>query len=221
MDAAILKQSGVKAKLRPPIRRGQIYQDYSAGERVFLIADGEFDQSLAVTAGEILDILRAGGLVFGSSSMGALRAAEMNSFGMVGVGKIFELIQSASTFHDDWLGHLFDGVSLETITLPFVEIIFLVLQHIKVSPIEWGERLLRAHPFSYDALTEERCIRLVKEMSFSISVQKSISKKIRMLFSGQRASQKKKDALAMLYLAQSHLGAVQKYNHWLAKRVNY
>ena len=39
--------------------------------------------------------------VFGASSMGALRAAELHEFGMVGVGQIFEMFRDGVLEDDD------------------------------------------------------------------------------------------------------------------------
>ncbi|WP_193207854.1 TfuA-like protein [Microbispora sitophila] len=53
------------------------------------IVDGYFHQRAAVRHKEILALLSAGVAVHGAASMGALRAAELASFGMVGHGRIF------------------------------------------------------------------------------------------------------------------------------------
>ncbi len=218
MDAKTLKKTNVKAKLLPPIRRTQIYRDFKAGERVFLIADGEFDQTLAVSAGEILDVLRAGGIVFGSSSIGALRAAEMEAFGMFGIGEIFDLVRNTPVFRDDWLGHMFDPDTLELLTLPFIEVIFLAKPYLKGSLAEWGERVIREHPFAYDALTKQRCLKLIDWMNLRPQDKETLSSQIQDLFTGKRMSQKKKDALAMIKMAKEHLISVQKFNRHLQKR---
>lgn len=53
------------------------------------IIDGYFENKTAIWHKEILLALSQGIQVYGASSMGALRAAELYSYGMVGVGKIF------------------------------------------------------------------------------------------------------------------------------------
>ena len=88
--------------LLPPICQGDLL---SAWERyhpeVCVIIDGEFGQSLSVWHKEILYVLNQGVHVVGASSMGALRAAEMERFGMVGVGKIFEHFSGGFLTADD------------------------------------------------------------------------------------------------------------------------
>jgi hypothetical protein len=84
--------------LLPPVTQG----DFSTVvERMHphavLIVDGEFAQSLSVWHKEILAALVAGIRVVGASSMGALRAAELDRFGMEGVGAIY------AHYRDGWL----------------------------------------------------------------------------------------------------------------------
>jgi hypothetical protein len=79
------------AQILPPVRHGDLLRlDPGAGDRV-LIIDGLFLQSAAVRHREILYLLQRGVTVAGSSSMGALRAAELWQFGMRGFGEIFRL----------------------------------------------------------------------------------------------------------------------------------
>src|SRR6185503_6037302 len=65
------------------------------------LIDGMFLQSLSVWHKEILFALDQGILIYGSSSMGALRAAETSSFGMVGIGEIYRMYASGELIDDD------------------------------------------------------------------------------------------------------------------------
>ncbi|HET7463665.1 MAG TPA: TfuA-like protein [Longimicrobium sp.] len=65
------------------------------------LVDGEFGQSLSVWHKEILYALERGIPVYGASSMGALRAAETEVFGTVGVGEVFRLYASGEVSGDD------------------------------------------------------------------------------------------------------------------------
>jgi hypothetical protein len=79
------------ARLYPPVKHGDLTKlDCHAGD-VVVIVDGYFHQVGAVRHKEILDLLARGVRVVGSSSMGALRAAELHPFGMVGCGTVFEM----------------------------------------------------------------------------------------------------------------------------------
>ncbi|HEX6508075.1 MAG TPA: TfuA-related McrA-glycine thioamidation protein [Chloroflexota bacterium] len=65
------------------------------------LIDGAFRESLSVWHKEILYALEQGVRVYGASSMGALRAAETNVFGMVGVGEIYQQYASGELTDDD------------------------------------------------------------------------------------------------------------------------
>ena len=69
--------------------------------RAIAIVDGVFARTAAIWHKEILLALDDGISVFGASSMGALRAAELVPFGMVGIGRIFEAYRDGLYTDDD------------------------------------------------------------------------------------------------------------------------
>jgi len=89
------------ADFRPPVRHGDVWRALEEGPRAIGIIDGVFEQVPAVWHKEILAALDAGVHVFGASSMGALRAAELHPFGMRGVGRIFEAFRDGAWVDDD------------------------------------------------------------------------------------------------------------------------
>lgn len=82
------------ADYRPPAAQGDVYRAVQGGARVIGIVDGFFERVPAVWHKEILWALTQGVHVFGAASMGALRAAELEAYGMTGVGQVF------AAFHD-------------------------------------------------------------------------------------------------------------------------
>ncbi|MFC4064319.1 TfuA-like protein [Actinoplanes subglobosus] len=79
------------ARILPPVGHGDLLRlDPRPGDRV-LIVDGFFMHRPPVRHREILFLLDRGVTVAGSSSMGALRAAELWQYGMRGVGDVFGL----------------------------------------------------------------------------------------------------------------------------------
>jgi hypothetical protein len=75
----------------PPAKHGDVYRAVSLlRPRAIGIVDGYFQWAPSVWHKEILWAIHQGVHVFGAASMGALRAAELWSFGMRGVGLIFE-----------------------------------------------------------------------------------------------------------------------------------
>jgi hypothetical protein len=65
------------------------------------LIDGEFGQALSVWHKEILFALQEGVRIYGASSMGALRAAEADVFGMIGVGRIYRMFRDGELTDDD------------------------------------------------------------------------------------------------------------------------
>jgi hypothetical protein len=84
----------------PPVAQGDVYRAARRGARVIGIVDGYFSGAPSVWHKEILWAMSQGVVVFGSASMGALRAAELHAFGMRGVGRIFEAFRDGA-FEDD------------------------------------------------------------------------------------------------------------------------
>jgi hypothetical protein len=68
---------------------------------VIALIDGVFHQRLSVWHKEILHAIGSGVLVYGASSMGALRAAETGSYGMRGVGRIYRMYADGVLADDD------------------------------------------------------------------------------------------------------------------------
>lgn len=85
----------------PPVSQGDVYRAALKRPRVIGIIDGYFERVPAVWHKEILWALTQGIHVFGSASMGALRAAELAPFGMEGVAEIFESYRSGELEDDD------------------------------------------------------------------------------------------------------------------------
>ncbi len=73
----------------PPAAEGDIYRATRESPRAIALIDGYFEAQPAVWHKEILWAMSRGVHVFGAASMGALRASELWSFGMQGVGVIY------------------------------------------------------------------------------------------------------------------------------------
>lgn len=95
-DAAdLVRDSAVE--VFPPVSAGDLPRlSLTAGDVVGIV-DGYFHQVGTVRHKEILALLSQGVRVLGAASMGALRAAELDSFGMEGIGRIY------ADYSDGWL----------------------------------------------------------------------------------------------------------------------
>ncbi|MFT4978489.1 MAG: hypothetical protein ACI8S6_004399 [Myxococcota bacterium] len=87
--------------VRPPVAQGDVTRAVLDGATVIGMIDGFFDRVPAVWHKEILWAMSRGVHVYGAASMGALRAAELHTFGMVGVGAVFEAFRDGVLTGDD------------------------------------------------------------------------------------------------------------------------
>ena len=110
------------ADYRPPIRRGDLKKAVRDGAKIIGIIDGTFFNDSPVGHKEILAVLKKGITVVGGSSMGALRASELDVFGMVGVGRIYECYRSARIEADDEVAVTYSPVTGEQLSEPLVNV---------------------------------------------------------------------------------------------------
>lgn len=101
IDAAAVRQLLPRALCRAPAARGDVYLACKLRPVAIALIDGYFEHRLSVWHKEILWALSAGVRVYGAASMGALRAAELDAYGMQGVGKIYEAFASGELEDDD------------------------------------------------------------------------------------------------------------------------
>jgi hypothetical protein len=87
--------------VRPPAECGDVTRAVRDGATAIGLIDGRFETTASVWHKELLWALSIGVRVFGSSSMGALRAAETWQFGMRGIGLIYRLYRSGALRDDD------------------------------------------------------------------------------------------------------------------------
>jgi hypothetical protein len=88
-------------ELRPPARCGDLLRTLDEAPKAVLLVDGVFETSPTVWHKEILLLLEAGIAVYGAASLGALRAAELDRFGMIGVGAIYDAYRTGEIDRDD------------------------------------------------------------------------------------------------------------------------
>jgi hypothetical protein len=114
----------LQADFRPPAKRGDIYRAAREGARVICLIDGVFFQDCSVAHKEVLYALEAGARVVGASSMGALRASELDVYGMEGIGSIYQAYKSGRLVSDDEVALVFDPFTWEPRSEPLVNIRF-------------------------------------------------------------------------------------------------
>ncbi|KQQ38785.1 antibiotic resistance protein [Rhizobium sp. Leaf306] len=116
--------SGHPIEIRPPAVQGDMLRAVRDGATVIGLIDGGFEYTAPVWHKEILYALSRRVAVVGAASMGALRAAECQAFGMVGVGGIFNDYASGELVDDAEVALLHGPMEygFRPITLPMVNI---------------------------------------------------------------------------------------------------
>jgi hypothetical protein len=92
---------GLDIDWRPPIRQGELYRAALDRPAVIGVIDGYFEVTPTVWHKEILWAMAHGIHVYGAASIGALRAVELNTFGMKGIGRIYEDFRDGVLEDDD------------------------------------------------------------------------------------------------------------------------
>lgn len=115
---------GRAALVLPPAAQGDLYRAWRRRPDAIVLIDGYFGDVAAVWHKEILWALREGTPVLGGASIGALRAVELEAFGMVGVGEIFEAFRDGRLVADDEvaLAHGDAGCRYRALSEPLVNI---------------------------------------------------------------------------------------------------
>jgi len=110
------------ADYRAPVRRHDFRRLLSSPPEIIGLIDGVFFDNAAVGHREIIEALKSGIIVVGGASMGALRAYELESYGMIGVGKVFGMYRNGIIESDDEVAVTFDAGSNEALSIPLVNI---------------------------------------------------------------------------------------------------
>src|SRR5919112_5113973 len=160
------------ADYRMPAKKGDILQLISTSVDIVGIIDGYFLQDYPPTPIEVYNLLRKKDLlVMGSSSLGALRAVELKKFGMIGIGKIFNLFFKGVLDADDEVAVTFTGYS-EYKTDALIDIRYNLFLALKNKII--------------DEKTKKNILRISKKTYFPYRTYKDIVGESKMTFPDQK-----------------------------------
>ena len=112
----------LKAEYRSPIKRGDMIKAINDFPEIIGIIDGVFHQSPAVGHKEIIQAIDNGITVVGGGSMGALRASELDSLGMKGIGYVYENYANGNIESDDDVAVVFNPETCEQLSEALVNI---------------------------------------------------------------------------------------------------
>lgn len=85
----------------PPVKAGDVVHVCRLTPVYILIIDGAFEACASVWHKEILYALSLNIPVLGAASMGALRAAELYGYGMIGIGLVYDYYKNGILIDDD------------------------------------------------------------------------------------------------------------------------
>lgn len=106
-----------------PAEQGDIFMTILEGFKNILIIDGYFYSKFPCTTFEVMLALEKGINVFGSSSIGALRAVELDNYGMIGMGYVYEYLKKQSIKPYHIVAQTYDEYD-EPLSIPLVNIIY-------------------------------------------------------------------------------------------------
>ncbi|MER5362405.1 TfuA-like protein [Streptomyces sp. NPDC002785] len=153
--------------LHAPVRHGDLFSQALAAGDVAVIVDGVYHHSLALRHKEILDALERRITILGAASIGALRAAELDELGMIGVGRVYDWYRDGVFDGDDAVSVAHSETSSPVgINIPLVNLHAAVLAAADAGVLtrEAGRRLLaRLEREYYPLRTVGRILALANE----------------------------------------------------------
>ena len=185
------------ADYRPPAGRGDIAVAADEGFRIIGLIDGVFYQRAAVAPREILYAIKAGATVVGGSSMGALRAAELDTCGMVGVGQIYNWYKEKVVTSDDEVALAFHPQTYCPLSEPMVNIRATLGLLFKEKMISRKELSLVMEATKKTHFQLRNHVRIIQE-SIIEGLEKERAFVIMELMNAKRVDQKRLDAIEVL-----------------------
>jgi hypothetical protein len=187
--------------VRDPAASGDVARAVLEGANIIGIVDGYFESVASIWHKEILFALAQGVTVMGAASMGALRAAECATFGMIGVGAVFAAYASGVLVDDDAVGQIHGPAELGYVPLsePLVNVAATV-------DLLAGERLISAE--EHGAILAAAKTMFFKARTFpailaNTSLDGARAEEIRQLCARHRCDVKRADALSLLNLIEA------------------
>ena len=193
---------------RPPIRQGELYRAALERPAIIGIVDGYFEVVPTVWHKEILWAMAQGIHVYGSASIGALRAAELHTFGMVGIGRIFEAFRDGLLEDDDEVAVLHgpEELGYPALTEAMVNI-RATLDAAVAQDILDLPRAARLAEIAKDMFFKDRSWDLITRRGAKSEASPLVIDDFTAWLKDGQADQKRTDALAMLAAIRAHLAA--------------
>lgn len=139
------------ADYRLPAKKGDLLQLILKEVNIVGLVDGYFLQDYPPTPIEVYNLVRKRNVkVFGSSSLGALRAVELGKYGMMGIGKIFRLFRDGILESDDEVAVTFtDYTNYKSEALIDIRYNLFLAQKYKIIDNTTGRSILKVSKQTY------------------------------------------------------------------------
>lgn len=187
---------------RPPINRGVLEKiKFNAkNPPLVLILDGVYGSSLSITATECRQFLERGGRLVGASSIGALRASELWSVGMIGVGQVYNMLRIGYIRSDADIAVAYDERTFREITISIIHvrsILSILEEREDISSILSRHLLKKAHSLIW---FERYWDSLIEEWKKHFNLTEEVVELLIKLHNNPLYHPKKRDALEALHL---------------------
>lgn len=184
----------LKADYRPPIGRGDVLKALNDKPDIIGIIDGVFHQKPAVSHKELLKALKSGVTLVGGASMGALRASELDDFGMIGVGKVYDAYKNGDIESDDDVAVVFNPENMEPLSEALISMNYnfrIARSKGLISDFELENLISTAKSIYYPKRTYDQVL-----INSDISQQKKAT--LKLFFEDEGKDVKREDAILVL-----------------------
>ena len=183
----------------PPAAQGDVYRAALDKPAAIGIIDGYFDRIPSVSHKEILWAMAQGVHILGAASMGALRAAELSSFGMEGVGAIYEGYARGEIEADDEVAvaHATAEEGYRPSSEPLVSI-RATLRAAEQTGVIQAATCEHIERIAAEMFYPDRCYPLLLRRAAEAGIPPGLIEALRAFLTHGRVDQKRIDALALL-----------------------
>lgn len=195
------------ADYRPPAKKGDLISLLSGfGDTdLFVVGliDALFLQDYPPTPIEVYQLMRKRNcLVLGAASIGALRAVELEKYGMIGIGKIFELYKLRKFDADDEVAVTFNEETRSLQSEAMIDIRYNLLIAFKKGIIDEVTRRTTVKVAKSMYFPDRNYVNIINETEKRFPHLSESMKSLRSFISLNRRSLKEKDAIRLIAYAK-------------------
>jgi hypothetical protein len=191
---------------RPPVRQGDVHRAALSRPALIGIIDGVFETIPTVWHKEILWAMTEGIHVYGAASVGALRAAELADFGMIGIGDIYKQFHTGALLDDDEVALLHGPEEIDylPVTEAMVNVRATIDQALRLELVEAATAAALVR-IAKSLFYKERTYSTILQTAARSGLSRDTLERFAAWLPDGRIDQKRIDALAMVHAMSAHL----------------